>query len=187
MTLASTPLLAMIRGTMETTSVFGQIGGKNAKIAANLVPGDALVRLDASSLTVNGNLFNVTSGGQLVVSGGALLSLQGNSIVNINGVLVSVTGAGSLFSLTGGSLVDFGGGTNSVNISNSLCSGGGCFAPFSDPNLMVAGDSANFSAPAGYNPFVDAGTFTDGSVNMVNVTTGAAILEVQQGGRIQIK
>jgi hypothetical protein len=184
---ASTPLLAMIRGTMETTSVFGQIGGKNAKIAANLVPGDALVRLDASSFTVNGNLFNVTGGGQLVVSGGALLSLQGNSIVNINGVLVSVTGVGSLFSLTGGSLVDFGGGTNSVNISNSLCSGGGCFAPFSDPSLMVAGDSASFSAPAGYNPFVDAGTFTDGSVNTVNVTTGSAILEVQQGGSIQIQ
>jgi hypothetical protein len=132
-------------------------------------------------------LFNVTGGGQLVVSGGALLSLQGNSIVNINGVLVSVTGVGSLFSLTGGSLVDFGGGTNSVNISNSLCSGGGCFAPFSDPSLMVAGDSASFSAPAGYNPFVDAGTFTDGSVNTVNVTTGSAILEVQQGGSIQIQ
>ena len=184
---ASSPLVAMIQGTMETTSDFGQIGGKNAKVVANLVTGDALVRLDASAFTANGNLFTVTDGAQLLVTNGALLSLQGNSTANINGVFVSVTGAGSLFSLAGGSLVDFGGGTNMVNVSNNLCSAGGCFAPFSDPSLMVAGDPANFSAPSGFNPFVDAGTFADGSVNSVNVTPGSAILEVQQGGSIQIQ
>ncbi|MDH5562626.1 MAG: hypothetical protein OEY91_03250, partial [Nitrospirota bacterium] len=184
---ATSPLLAMIRGTMETTSDFGQIGGKNANVVANLVAGDALIRMDASSFTVHGNLFNVTGGGQMLVTGGALLSLQGNSIANINGVFVSVGGTGSLFSLTGGSLVDFGTGTNIVNISNSLCGSGGCFAPFSDTNLMVAGDRANFMAPAGYNPFVDAGTFADGSVNKVNVTPGSAILEIQPGGTIHIQ
>ncbi len=184
---ASSPLVAMIQGTMETASDFGQIGGKNAKVVANLVTGDALIRLDASAFTANGNLFAVADGAQLLVTNGALLSLRGNSTANINGAFVSVTGAGSLFSLAGGSLVDFGSGTNMVNVSNNLCSSGGCFAPFSDPSLMVAGDQANFSAPTGYNPFVDAGTFADGSVNSVNVTPGSAILEVQQGGRIQIQ
>jgi hypothetical protein len=177
----------MIRGTMEVASDFGQLGGKNAKVTANLMPGDALIRLDSSSFTVNGNLFNVTGGGQLLVAGGALLSLQGNSIANINGAFVSVAGTGSIFSLTGGSLVDFGAGTNIVNVSNNLCVGGGCFAPFSDTSLMVAGDRANFMAPTGYNPFVDAGTFADGSVNTVNVAPGSAILEIQPGGTIQIQ
>ncbi len=184
---ASAPLLAMIRGTLDVASDFGQIGGKNAKLVANLVSGDALVRLAASNLIVDGNMFNVTGGGQLLVTDGALLSLQGGSNAFINGVFVSVSGAGSLFSLTNGSLVDFGSGINTVNVTNSLCGGGGCFAPFSDPTLLVAGDPANFSAPAGFNPFVGAGTFTDGSVNAVNVAPGSAILEVQNGGTIQIQ
>ena len=184
---ASSPLLAMIRGTLETSSDFGRVAGQNAKIIANLLPGDSLIRVDASSFTVNGNLFSVTGGGQLFVNGGSLLSVQGTSTVNINnGVFVSV-GAGSLFSLTGGGLVNFGSGQNVVNISNNLCAAGGCFAPFSNPALLVAGDPSGFSATAGSTPIIDVGTFSDGSVNTLNIAPGSAVLQVQPGGTIQIQ
>jgi hypothetical protein len=66
---ASSPLLAMMQSSMTTSSDFGRMAGQNAKLAATLVPGDALVRLNASSLMINGNLFNVTGGGQLIVNG----------------------------------------------------------------------------------------------------------------------
>ncbi|MGD9852560.1 MAG: hypothetical protein AB7T38_14975 [Nitrospirales bacterium] len=184
---ASSPLLAMIRGSFETSSDFGRVAGQNAKLVANLISGDSLIRVDASSFTVNGNLFSVTGGGQFLVSGGSLLSVQGNSTVNLNnGVFVSV-GAGSLFSLTGGGLVNFGTGQNVVNVSNNLCGGGGCFAPFSNPAWQVAGDPSSFSAAAGSNPFIDLGNFADGSVNTLNIAPGSAILQVQPGGTIQIQ
>ena len=183
---ASSPLMAMIRGTFASSSDFGRVAGQNAKLVANLVSGDSLIRVDASSFTVNGNLFSVTGGGQFMVSGGSLLSVQGNSTVNLNnGVFVSV-GPGSLFSLTGGGLVNFGTGQNVVNVSNNLCGGGGCFAPFSNPAWQVAGNPADFSAGAGSNPFVDLGNFADGSVNTLNITPGSAILQVQPGGTITI-
>ncbi len=183
---ASSPLIAMIRGNVATASDFARVTGENATLEASLVPGDALVRLNASDLMVNGNLFSVTGGAQLNVIGN-LLSVQGNSTVDIAGGTFVNVGAGSLFSLTNGALVDFGTGTNVVNVSNSLCAGGGCFAPFANPGWQVAGSPADFSAPNGFNPFVDLGTFSDGSVNTLNVGQDAAILSVAPGGSIQIQ
>ncbi len=185
---ASAPILGMIRSTFLGNGDFGSVEGQNAKLIANLAPGDALVRVDASSFMVNGNLFTVTNGGQLLLNGGSLLSVTGDGSATIQGgVLVSV-GADSLFSVGGGgSLINFGTGTNTVNISNSLCNGGGCFAPFDNPAWQVAGDASDFSAPAGYDPFLDVGTFSDGSVNTLNITPGSAVLEVQTGGTIQIQ
>ena len=184
---ASSPLLAMMQSTMTTSSDFGRVAGQNAKLVATLIPGDALVRLNASSLMVNGNLFNVTGGGQLIVNG-SLLSVQGGSSVTLNGGVFVHVGSGSMFSLTNGALVDFGTGHNVVNVSNNLCAGGGgCFAPFSNPAYQVAGNSADFSAPKGFNPFVDLGTFSDGSKNVLNVGQDAAILAVDPGGSIHIQ
>ena len=183
---ASSPLVAMIRGNVTTASDFGRVAGQNATLEASLVPGDALVRLNASDLMVNGNLFSVTGGAQLHVIGN-LLSVQGNSTVTLAGGAFVDVGAGSIFSLTNGALVDFGTGTNAVNVSNSLCAGGGCFAPFANPGWQVAGNPADFSAPNGFNPFVDLGSFSDGSVNTLNVGQDAAILSVAPGGSIQIQ
>ena len=183
---ASSPLIAMIRGNVTTASDFGRVAGQNATLEASLVPGDALVRLNASDLMVNGNLFSVTGGAQLNVIGN-LLSVQGNSTVTLAGGAFVDVGAGSIFSLTNGALVDFGTGTNAVNVSNSLCAGGGCFAPFANPGWQVAGNPADFSAPNGYNPFVDVGSFSDGSVNTLNIGQDAAILSVAPGGSIQIQ
>lgn len=183
---ATAPLMAMIRGAMETSSDFGRVAGQEAKLVANLLPGDSLIRVDASSLTVNGNLFSVTGGGQFMVNGGSLLSVQGNSLVSINGGVFVSVGSGSLFSLNGGGLVNFGTGQNAVTISNSLCSGGGCFAPFSNPAWLVAGNPSDFSAAPEFSPFLDLGSFADGSVNSVNIAPGSAILEVQPGGTIHL-
>ncbi len=184
---ASSPLLAMLGGTLETASDFGRVAGQNAKLNGTLLPGDALVRLNASSMMVNGNLFNVTGGGQLNVINGSLVSLQDGSTLTLAGGAFVNVGTGSLFSLTNGALVDFGTGNNVVNLSNSLCAGGGCFSPFSNPNWQVAGNQGDFSAPAGFNPFVDLGTFNDGSMNTVNISPDSAILSVQPGGSIQIQ
>ncbi len=183
---ASSPLIAMIRGSVTTASDFGRVAGQNARLEASLVPGDALVSLNASSLAVNGNLFTVTGGAQLNVIGN-LLSVQGNSSVTLNGGVFVSVGAGSIFSLTNGALVDFGTGNNVVNVSNSLCASGGCFAPFANPGWQVAGSPADFSAPNGFNPFVDVGTFSDGSVNTLDIGQDAAILSVEPGGSIQIQ
>ncbi|MDH5428828.1 MAG: hypothetical protein OEY57_11715 [Nitrospirota bacterium] len=183
---ASSPLLAMIRGSLTTSGDFGRVAGQNAKLMASLVAGDALIRLDASSIVVNGNFFNVTGGAQVNVANGSLVSLTGGSTFTLNGVFVNV-GLGSVFTLTNGALVDFGTGINTVNVANSLCAAGGCFSPFSNSTWQVAGSPASFSAPAGYNPFVDLGTFQDGSVNTVNVTPGSAILSIQPGGNINIQ
>ena len=183
---ASSPLLAMIGSSVTTASDFGRVAGQNAKLVATLVPGDALVRLNSSSLMVNGNLFSVTGGGQLIVNG-SLLSVQGGSTVTLNGGVFVNVGAGSMFSLTNGALVDFGSGTNTVNVSNSLCAGGGCFSPFANPTYQVAGNPADFSVAPGFDPVADLGTFPDGSVNTLNVGTDAAILSVESGGSIQLQ
>jgi hypothetical protein len=161
---ASSPLLAMIQSSMTTSSDFGRVAGQNAKLVATLIPGDALVRLNASSLMINGNLFNVTGGGQLIVNG-SLVSVQGGSSLTLNGGVFANVGAGSVFSLTNGALVDFGVGNNVVNVSNDLCAAGGCFAPFANPAYQVAGSPADFSVAPGFDPVLDVGTFQDGSVN----------------------
>ncbi len=185
---ASSPLLAMINGNLTTTSDFGRVAGQNAKFEGNLVAGDALIRLDGTSrLTVNGNLFHVSGGAQFTLANGSLLSVQGDSLVDINGGVLAAVGAGSTFSLSGGALVDFGTGTNVVNISNTLCASTSCFAPFSNPNWLVSGSDQNFSAPTDFQPFLDVGTFQDGSVNTVNVAPGSAILSVDSQGNISLQ
>lgn len=184
---ASSPLLAMMKSSLTTSSDFGRVAGQNAKLVATLIPGDALVRLNASSLTVDGNLFSVTGGGQLNVNGN-LLSVQGGSTVTLAGGAFVNVGTGSLFSLTNGALVDFGTGNNVVNVSNNLCAGGGCFFPaFANPVYQVAGSPSDFSVAPGFNPFPDLGTFPDGSVNTLNVGSDSAILAVEPGGTIQIQ
>jgi hypothetical protein len=183
---ASSPLLAMMQSSMTTSSDFGRVAGQNAKLVATLIPGDALVRLNASSLMINGNLFNVTGGGQLIVNG-SLVSVQGGSSLTLNGGVFANVGAGSMFSLTNGALVDFGTGNNVVNVSNDLCAGGGCFSPFANPAYQVAGSPADFSVAPGFEPVLDVGTFQDGSVNELNLGPNSAILAVEPGGSIQLQ
>ena len=178
---ASSPLLAMIRGDFTANTEFGLVAGQNAELRADMA-GDALVQLDASSMVVNGNLFRVTNGGVMNVMNASLVSLSNGSTFSLNGGAFVSVEAGGTFTLTNGALVNFGAGTNTVNVTNTLCASG-CFTPFPHlPDIQVAGNPANFSAPSGYQPFVNAG----GS-NTVNITPGSAILNVQGGGQITIQ
>ncbi len=74
-----------------------------------------------------------------------------------------------------------------MSVTNSLCAGGGCFSPFANPNWKVAGNPADFTAAKGFKPFVDLGTFSDGSVNKLNVGQNSAVLAVESGGTINLK
>jgi len=188
---ASSPLLAMIGSSLTTASDFGRVAGQNAKLDATLIPGDALVRLNASSLMVNGNLFSVTGGGQLIVNGGSLLSLQGNSTVTLAGGAFVAVGPNSSFTLTGGSLVDFGFGTNTVTITGTSGSCLGCNLSTTIPNLsgvpVLLHPSATIAVGNGFVSYAGVGQGTMGGVgfaNTVNVSPGAAVLQVDQGGTL---
>lgn len=156
---ATAPLLNFLAGSQVTsTSDLVKVVQK-ANLTASLLPSDALVKLNASTLTVNsGSLFNVAGGSVLSVTGN-LVSLTNGSTLNIlNGSLLTVSG-GSVFKLTGGSLGVFGSGTNSLNITNTspLCSG--CSLTSSIPNfgypvlLANGATAANVQASAGFTPF----------------------------------
>jgi len=156
---ASAPLLNLTVGSSLTSASDLVKLAQNAKLIGYL-PSDALVKLNASTLTVNsGSLFNVAGGSLLSVTGN-LVSLANGSTLNIlSGSLLSVSG-GSVFTLTGGSLGVFGSGTNSLNITNTspLCSG--CTLTTSIPNLggypVLLGSGAlasNVTVASGFTPF----------------------------------
>src|SRR5439155_21496977 len=111
---------------------------QTAKLTGALLPADALVKLDASTLTIsNGVLANLTNS-LLDLTGTTLLSLTGGSSVSIGatlnnfdaGALLRVAG-GAVFKMTGGSLISFGSGTNTVTISNpsDIANCAGCTLP----------------------------------------------------------
>jgi hypothetical protein len=116
---ATAPLLNMLNGsTMVSNNDLVNLAN-HAKMTANLLPGDALIRLNASSLTVNqGSLFNVANSSMLNVTG-SLVSLANGSALNIlNGGLLNVSG-NSVANITG-SLFSFTGANNSVAVNNSF-------------------------------------------------------------------
>ena len=180
---ASSPLIAMIRSTMTTEGDFGRVAGRNAKFQANLMAGDALVRLDASSMVVNGNLFTVAAGGSMIVDGTLVFLNEGSSLSLNGGVLVNVQGAGSSFSLSNGPLVEFGSGPNVLNIANNLCAAGGCISLFANSDWRIAGDVADVSVSPTFNPFGGLGS----AQNSVNVGPNSAILSVQGGGKVTLQ
>jgi hypothetical protein len=180
---ASSPLIAMVHGTVATSSHFADLSGTapvNSKglLVANLIPGDALVRLDASQLTVGGNLFNLTNGASASVTG-HLFSLANNSTLTVNGALVSLTG-NSTFNLTSTAFGVFGPGTNTLNINNNLCSGG-CTAISGFPALQVSG-GGTVTLPSGFVPFATA----PGATPIVHIQPGAAVFNVTPGSTLNV-
>jgi hypothetical protein len=116
---ATAPLLNMMNGSAMVSNNDLVNVTNHAKMTANLLPGDALVQLNASHLTINhGSLVNVTNGSIFNFSG-VLAGLSNGSSLNIlNGGLLNVSG-GSFASITG-SLFSFTGANNSVAINNSF-------------------------------------------------------------------
>jgi FecR-like protein len=161
---ATRPLIAALAGSAVTTGGSAVDLVQQAKLAATLLPGDALVMLDGSTLTVKaGALVNV-AGGSIVNVRGDLVSLTNGSTLNIPaGALVSVSG-GSVFTLAGGSLATFGPGRNALNIGNSAPLCAGCMVTVAVPNLTGVpvllehgATAANLNVGPGFVPFKGLG------------------------------
>ena len=178
---ATAPIIKLLNSTLTSSADALNLSQK-AKLTATLVPGDALVKLNASTLNINsGSLVNVAGGSFMSVRGN-LVSLDNNSTLNIlAGSLFSVSG-GSVFRLTGGSLGVFGStGTNTINITNTaqLCSGCSIvtnITNFNFPVLLKAGASAsNVSVGLGFTPF--AGLSSSNRVNISGASGAVFVVD----------
>jgi len=166
---ASAPLMVLNNSTMSLgTSASTPHGfdlANQVKMSVN-VPGDAMIKLNASTLNiVNGHGINVAGGSFLKIVGD-LISLANHSTLNIaNGAGLFLSG-GSSVSISGG-LVNFIGAGNTINITNSLCGGpcatvvvGGLTIPYLAPTVLtssslgpntvknLAGNTINYSSPS---------------------------------------
>ncbi len=181
---ASAPLLVLVNSTMTTTGHFADLSGaapgnSRGLLSANLVPGDALIRLDASRLTVNGNLFNLANGASASVTG-HLFSLTNGSTLTVNGVLVNLAG-NSVLNLTSTAFGVFGPGANVLTINNNFCAAG-CTSIPGFPTLRVSG-GGTVTVPAGFTPFALG---PGASVPQVNIAPGAAVLQVSPQAQLNV-
>ncbi len=162
---ASAPLIAAVStnpsafvSSLMTNDAI-QIDG--AQLVAS-VPADALVTLDGSTMSSIGAVISLTNGGLLSQNGNLIALSNGSEL--IAGSLVELSGA-STFALTNGFLLSSV-GTNTVDITNTLCAGGGCINGF-----ISAPGTNNISVAPGFAP-------TQG----VTVPTGAALIVVNGDG-----
>jgi hypothetical protein len=181
---ATAPLIHLMASSTMTSN--GDLVNltQNAKLSANL-PGDALIKLNASTLNVTkGSLFNVAGGSFLNVNGN-LFSLTNGSTLNIsNGGIATVSG-GSVFTLTGGSLGTFGAGTNTHNLTNNICSSNcNIFNPVAGlPVLLVNGAvSGNVSVNQTFTPLAGLG-----GNNTSNLSGSSPALVVVDGPTSKVK
>jgi hypothetical protein len=193
---ASGPLVSLFQGTMTTTGDFVNVQGNgtggSAQLMASLQQSNVLqgaVQLNNSQLQVGGHLFNFLNGATGAVTGN-LTALANDSILSVNGALLAV-GLNSSFTLTGGSLVAFGFGTNTVNITGTSGTCAGCNLSTTIPNLsgipVLLHPSATVAVGNGFIPYAGVGQGTIGGLdynNTVNVSSGAAVLQVDQGGTL---
>lgn len=175
---ASRPLMNLRNGSSLTSNSDLINLLLKAHLNASLIPGDALVTLNASTLTMNnGSLLNLTGASFAKVTGD-LVRLDNNSTLNIlNGNLVTVSN-GSMFKLTGGSLGTFGAtGTNTINITNNAACGGCSVValPGITNGVLLRGGAlaGNVIVQPGFVPFANIG-----GTNTVNIsgTSGAVIV-----------
>ena len=181
---ATSPLVVMVNSTMTTTGHFADLSGtapSNSRglLSANLVPGDALVRLDASTLTVMGNFLNLANGATASITG-HLFSLTNGSTLTVNGVLVNLAGNSTL-TLNSTAFGVFGPGANTLNINNNLCAGG-CSAVPGFPALRVAG-GGNVTLPSGFTPFAVA---PGAPSPQVNIAPTAAVFQVSPQAQMNV-
>jgi hypothetical protein len=151
---ATAPLINMLASSQMTSNNDLVKLAQQAKLFGN-VPGDALVKLNNSTLNVTGSLFNVAGGSFLNVVGNlfSLTSTSGNSsTLNItNGALVALSG-GSVFKLTGSFGSFSGAGTNTVNLPTSL-SGYTVNTSLGFGVALATGTSITQVVPTNFTPF----------------------------------
>ncbi len=163
---ASAPLIAALSTDPSTfvssltTNEAIQIDG--AQLVAS-IPADALIQLNGSTLSAIGAVISLTNGGVLAINGDLISLSNGGSLMA--GSLVELSGM-STFALAGGSLINSI-GSNTVDITNTLCAGGGCTGGF----IFSPGTNNNITVAPGFAP-------TQG----VTVPTGAALIVVNGDG-----
>ncbi len=178
---ATRPLIALTHSNMTTGTVF-RISGQsmfNAELQG-VLPNDALVSLDASTLTINGSLVGLEGFGSSVAVSGNLVSLTNGSTLTINnGFLVSALKGGT-FTLTDGFLVNFGSGANAFNINNGAQKT--IDTQFPDLPVSLLGNATigstnrnNIRVAPGFDPF---------SVSGNPAANGGALLEVDGNSTI---
>jgi hypothetical protein len=127
---ATAPLLDLTGSTTTLTTASDAI---NLNQRAKLTATGPMFRVNASTMNINGaavrvaggsgmvatDLFSVSGGGRVNITGGPALFVSGGSVVNITGFLVNFTGTG-----------------NQVNITNNLCNPS-CFATSTIPSLNI--------------------------------------------------
>jgi hypothetical protein len=142
-----------------------------AKLTVSM-PLDAVFRLDASTLTIQGSsLANVSNSFMRVV--GNLFALGNGSTLTLNdGALVTVSNGG-VFRLTAGSLGFFGSGANLLHILATP--GGGSIVTIAGIPVMLLHDASasQVVVAAGFVPFSGLG-----ATNTVDIEAGAAALVV---------
>jgi hypothetical protein len=134
---ATAPLLNLSGNSTLTTAADAINLNQRVKLTSLTQP---LMRLDGSTLTINGNavrvnnstlvtgdLFSIANGGRLNINGAnnAALFLSGTSAVSINGFLVNFTGVG-----------------NQLNIANTLCPTN-CITTSSGINVALQGGATS--------------------------------------------
>ena len=125
------------------------------------VPADALVSLNGSTLSTIGAVVSLTNGGVLALNGDLISLSNGSQLLAES--LVELSGM-STFTLAGSLINSV--GANTVDITNTLCAGGGCINGF----ISAPGTNSITVAP-GFAP-------TQG----VTVPTGAALIVVNGDG-----
>ena len=191
---ASAPLFALTHATMTTTSHFADLAGnKNQSlVVGKSLPGDAMVALSASTLTINGSLLNLNAATATV--NGYLFSLTNGSTLTLNngGALFSVTDHSSL-NLNGNAFGVFGSGANTLSIDNNLCTAT-CFQlvnsanqPIVLPNgtpLHVAGATHNVVLPDTFKVFALA---PGAPTPTINIGANDALFTVDGTSTLTIK
>lgn len=136
----------------------------NARVASL---GSSLIRLDGSTLNVNGGALVNVNASKLTTSGDLVNLLNGATLSVLNGPLIRVGGGG--FVNVAGALINFGGtGGNNVNITNSLCP---CTL-FSGIPVALQNGAQAVNVQIGPNPIRNTG------LGQVNLSSNAALAVV---------
>ena len=176
---ASAPIVSLIANSTLNVATNGLEVANLGRVKATLPSGDAMFKLNASTLNVlNGHLVSLSGSTFMSVVGDLLRLFNGSTASITNGGLVSVSGS-SVFRLTGGSLAVFGGtGANALNVAGTTTLGGTLVTNVTNlagvPVLLRNGANANqVSVTPGFNAF-SGGTPTFGSSGAALVVDGTS-------------
>ncbi|CBK41688.1 exported protein of unknown function [Nitrospira defluvii] len=189
---ASSPILTVTNSQFTATGHLIDLAGtgpSKESLRANLVPGDALVRLNGKTMDVAGNFLNLARTSATV--NGYLFSLANAGTLNIGGTLLNLTG-NSILRLNSDAFGIFDATANTLKVTNALCASGECGlltdhlnAPFQSSNgkaIQVAGSKTNVQLPQGFTPF----RAPSGTTSTVVLDEHAALLRIEPGSELRI-